>query len=251
MPVTTSTPSVPWAADLDLSVYDVTAGAGPTFPVEGEPVSGTIDLTDDAPQTECVETHGIDLNTQECKVNGLWNGCSLERGCEAVMLTLTIEQPSLDGPIGIDWALIAPNGEKRIQLSHHIDEHGGDSFPMQIPTSANSYADYQWTFYVGETPSEIWESGTYEVRMVLGDLEGNTWQGQATFDVKTDESQQPQQKQPDDSSSSSSSPPSHTRTVAQNATKAASFPVAIAGTAVVLVAAGLGLVVTQLAGGRN
>jgi len=195
---------VPWARSLSLSVWDVTTGTDTEYPFQAQRLHGTLDLTDEPTATECINRHDLEPNSQQCKINGIWNGCTLRKGCEVVMVRMDIDNPSMSQSLPLDWALEGPSGERLVTFSSHLEEHGGEDFPMEIPASASQYGNYQWIFFVAEHSDEIWRSGDYTMRVKIRNPDGSIATGEASFSVKTthgtqtedpDKTQGEQQKQ--------------------------------------------------------
>jgi hypothetical protein len=184
MPVTKDVPAnVPWARGISVDVLDARQPISvDSFPVHGRSVKGQLDLTNSPEVLTCNEQRDNPVNEAACTENGIVNACSLEDGCEALLVQLNISNPDLRNGLTFDGQLIAPNGENRFNLDFKISSN-----------EANSYPSYHAIYFVGESQAEIWESGTYTIELTLeheGDLTT------ATIEVPVDTGRHPQRASP-------------------------------------------------------
>lgn len=160
-----------------LSLYDAAgARSHPQWPwiTPGPPVGERFDLRLRRTVAQVVAAKGLPVNTPACNLNGAINTCSLDADAEVLLAIVDMSARNLAVEASIRFSLVAPDGSER--------------WPMTVLLPGSGAGRGIWRAYAfwGLSGLEVWESGTYHVR-VRGTVAGlSVVLAEARVDVVTD-----------------------------------------------------------------
>lgn len=99
----------------------------------------------------CAAAKGLPINTSACVEHGAWNACSLNAGCESLLVTYAAQLPPV-GTVEVRWFVTNPSGQTYAVTPYTI-QHGGGI--LQVAT------------WLGAHPVELWGTGAHVFRVAL------------------------------------------------------------------------------------